>query len=136
VTDKISPELRSLNMRNIRAKGTSPEVAVRRLVHAMGFRFRLHVAGLPGKPDLVFPGIGKIIDVRGCFWHQHKGCIDSHVPKSHVEYWRPKLARNKQRDKKTLKSLRAMGWSVLTLWECEIRNETKLRKRLLEFLSQ
>src|SRR5258707_13139730 len=85
-------------MRNIRAKNTSPEMTVRRLVHRMGFRYRLHVAHLPGKPDLVFSKLKKIIEVRGCFWHGHQGCIDSHIPKSRVQYWRPKLKKNAERD--------------------------------------
>ena len=128
MTDKLSPERRSANMRNIRSKHTSPEMSVRRLVHGMGFRYRLHVPTLPGKPDLVFPGLRKIIEVRGCFWHQHKGCIDSRLPKSRVEYWTPKLAGNQERDKENLKRLRQTGWRVLTLWECEVEEPATLRK--------
>src|SRR5580692_2865956 len=105
-------------MRKIRAKDTSPEMLVRRLVHRMGFRYRLHVAKLPGKPDLVFPRLRRIIEVRGCFWHQHPGCIDSHTPKSRTDYWLPKLRKNKRRDRKNEKTLRAAGWDVLTIWEC------------------
>lgn len=121
-------------MRNIRSKHTSPEIAVRRVVHGMGFRYRLHVPNLPGKPDLVFPRLKKIIEVRGCFWHQHKGCIDSRLPKSRVEYWTPKLAGNQKRDKQNLKLLRQMGWLVLTLWECEVDKPATLLKlrRFLE----
>jgi DNA mismatch endonuclease (patch repair protein) len=100
----------------------------------MGYRYRLHVATLPGKPDLVLPRLKKIIEVRGCFWHQHKGCIDSHIPKSRTEYWRPKLTGNRQRDNKNEKQLRAAGWRLLTLWECEVRDVARLRKRLLAFL--
>lgn len=132
--DKLTPERRSVNMSRIRSRDTSPELTVRRMVHSIGFRFRLHVPTLPGKPDLVFPRLNKIIEVRGCFWHQHKGCIDSHIPKSRVEYWRPKLTRNKRRDKETEKRLRAAGWDVLTLWECELKNAAQLRKRLAGFL--
>jgi DNA mismatch endonuclease, patch repair protein len=134
VTDSLTPDCRSENMRRIRAKGTSPEMVVRRAVHAMGYRYRLHVATLPGKPDLVLPRLKKIIEVRGCFWHQHKGCIDSHIPKSRTEYWRPKLTGNRQRDNKNEKQLRAAGWRLLTLWECEVRDVARLRKRLLAFL--
>ena len=134
MTDKLSPERRSANMRNIRSKNTSPEMAVRRLVHGMGFRYRLHVPNLPGKPDLVFPRLRKIIEVRGCFWHQHnRGCIDSRLPKSRVEYWAPKLAANQKRDKQNLKLLRKMGWLVLILWECEVEGPAtplKLRRFL------
>lgn len=128
MTDKLSPERRSVNMRNIRSKHTSPELTVRRLVHGMGFRYRLHVASLPGKPDLVFTRLRKIIEVRGCFWHQHKSCIDSHIPKSRIEYWGPKLARNQQRDKQNEKALRKMGWKVLTVWECEVNRPAATRR--------
>jgi DNA mismatch endonuclease, patch repair protein len=121
-------------MRRIRAKNTSPEMIVRRLVHGLGFRYRLHVAGLPGKPDLVFPRFGKIIEVRGCFWHQHKGCIDSHIPASRVEYWRPKLIGNKRRDKVNERKLMALGWEVLTVWECDLKNLKTVERRILRFL--
>lgn len=120
-------------MRNIRSKHTSPEMIVRRLVHGMGYRYRLHVPTLPGKPDLVFPRLKKIIEVRGCFWHQHKSCIDGRVPKSRVGYWLPKLMRNQSRDKENHKQLRRMGWKVMTLWECEVETSAVLR-RLRAFL--
>ncbi len=121
-------------MRNIRAKNTSPEMMVRRIVHRMGFRYRLHVPGLPGKPDLVLTRLKKIIEVRGCFWHQHEGCIDSHVPKSRMEYWRPKLTKNVERDKINQAKLIADGWKILTLWECELRDSEEIRQRLKRFL--
>jgi DNA mismatch endonuclease, patch repair protein len=132
--DSLSPLRRSENMRRIRSKDTSPEMAIRRLVHSLGFRYRLHVGHLPGKPDLVFPGLKKIIDVRGCFWHQHRGCLDAHVPRSRTDYWLPKLRRNKQRDKRNQRKLRAQGWDVLILWECESKSEKVLRRQLLRFL--
>ena len=100
----------------------------------MGYRYRLHVATLPGKPDLVFTRLKSIIEVRGCFWHQHGHCVDSHIPKTRTEYWQPKLAKNKQRDAENLAKLKAMGWSVLTVWECQLADQLKLRKRLQEFL--
>ncbi len=121
-------------MRRIRSKGMKPEMAVRRLVHSKGFRFRLHSPFLPGKPDLVLPRLGKIIEVRGCFWHRHKGCIDSHIPKSRREYWLPKLKRNLRRDKDNLERLRAMGWRVLVVWECEVRDVERVSARLEAFL--
>ena len=136
MTDKLSQKQRSENMRNIRSKDTSPELIVRRLVHGLGFRYRLHVATLPGKPDLVFPRLSKIIDVRGCFWHQHQGCIDSHIPKSRRNYWRPKLMRNRQRDRSNEKKLQAEGWAILTLWECELDDVKLLQKRLAAFLKR
>jgi len=123
-------------MRQIQAKNTSPELVVRRLVHSMGYRYRLHVASLPGKPDLVFPRLRRIIEVRGCFWHQHPGCIDSHIPKSRRGYWRPKLQGNTQRDANNTAKLRRLGWRVLVVWgcECEATNPRPLAGRLKRFL--
>ncbi len=123
-------------MRHIRSQNTSPEMVVRRWVHGMGFRYRLHVAKLPGKPDLVFSALKKIIEVRGCFWHQHGKCIDSHIPKSRLEYWRPKLERNQRRDTENLYSLKALGFRVLVIWECEVRNEQRLISKLRRFLGR
>lgn len=138
MVDTISATRRSENMRRIRSKGTKPEIAVRRLVHMMGYRFRLHSPKLPGKPDLVLPRLRKIIEVRGCFWHQHKGCIDSHIPKSKVGYWRPKLQRNVHRDKQNLNKLRNLGWKILVVWECEVKTSTirGLNARLKMFLKR
>lgn len=120
-------------MRRIRSKDTSPEMAIRRLVHRMGFRYRLHVHALPGRPDLVFPRLGKIIQVQGCFWHQHSGCPQAHIPKSRVEYWNPKLLKNRKRDRNNERRLRADGWDVLTIWECEV-DESGTEKRVAMFL--
>lgn len=132
--DNLSQQRRSENMSRIRSVGTTPEMIVRRTVHKMGYRYVLHDPRLPGKPDLVFPRLGCIIDVRGCFWHQHRGCIDAHIPKSRREYWSPKLLRNKQRDTANLRALRRMGWRVLVVWECETRHEERLWRRLSAFL--
>lgn len=134
VTDTLTPEQRSANMRQIRAKHTSPELTVRRLVYGLGFRYRLHVPTLPGKPDLVFSRLKKIIEVRGCFWHQHPGCVDSHIPKSRVEYWAPKLVRNQQRDEDHGRTLRRMGWRVLVVWECEAKDASHVAARVRRFL--
>jgi DNA mismatch endonuclease, patch repair protein len=133
VTDKLTPERRSENMRRIRSTNTSPEMIVRRFVHGMGFRYRLHVAKLPGKPDLVFTRLKKIIEVRGCFWHQHGRCIDSHIPQSRLEYWRPKLQRNLRRDEANQRTLRDLGWKILVVWECETTSPNLVR-RLKRFL--
>ena len=122
-------------MRRIKSKGMKPELTVRRLVHSMGYRFRLHVPDLPGKPDLVFPRLRKVIDVRGCFWHQHGKCIDSHIPKSRIEYWRPKLQTNRRRDKKNTQELEAFGWKVLVVWECEVGNLKRLTRNVSKFLT-
>lgn len=109
-------------------------MAVRRLAHKMGYRYRLHSPKLPGKPDLVFTARKKIIDVRGCFWHQHYRCADSHIPKSRLDYWLPKLHKNRERDRKNLRQLRRLGWQVLVLWECEVTDLARLTSRLQEFL--
>jgi DNA mismatch endonuclease (patch repair protein) len=138
VVDTISIKRRSDNMRRIKSKGTRPEIVVRRLVRSMGFRFRLHATELPGKPDLVFPKLKKLIEVKGCFWHQHRGCIDSRIPKTRVGYWRPKLRKNVRRDKKNLILRRKLGWRQLVLWECEVMvaSPNRLKARLEAFLKR
>ena len=125
---------RSQMMAAVRSKDTQPEMLVRRLVHSMGYRYRLHDARLPGKPDLVFVGRRRVIFVHGCFWHQHGGCKGSHLPKSNKKYWLPKLKRNQVRDEEHLKALRTNGWRSLVLWECELRNCAALRRKISRFL--
>ena len=122
--DKIPPQKRAKNMRAIRSKGMKPEMIVRSITHHMGFRYRLHRSDLPGKPDLVFPDRRKAIFVHGCFWHQHtaKTCKITRIPKSNLEYWIPKLERNNARDKKNRSALRKLGWDVLIVWECQLKN--------------
>jgi DNA mismatch endonuclease (patch repair protein) len=134
--DRITPEQRSANMRNIKSKGMKPELLVRRLVYRLGYRFRLHRAELPGKPDLVFLGRRKAIFVHGCFWHQHPApdCRAAHTPRSNTDYWGPKLARNVERDAAAITALEQNGWTTLTLWECELRKEQPLAARLADFL--
>ena len=102
MTDKLSSEMRSANMRAIRGQDTKPEILVRLAAHSMGYRFRLHRRDLPGKPDFVFPRKQKVIFVHGCFWHQHAGCRDGRIPQSNTGYWRPKFARNKKRDTESI----------------------------------
>src|SRR3990172_1857336 len=123
MADTISPETRSRNMARIRGKDTKPEMLVRRALHQMGYRYRLHIHRLPGSPDIVFPTRQKVIFVHGCFWHWHsdRSCKIARLPKSRVEYWRTKLMRNRKRDRQTTASLKRLGWSVLTVWECETR---------------
>lgn len=121
-------------MRRIRKTDTKPELALRRLVHAMGYRFRLHRRDLPGTPDLVFPGRRKIIFVHGCFWHQHDCRLGNKRPSSNVGYWHPKLARNVERDVINRALLAEQGWQVLVVWECEIGRNEKLAPRLKSFL--
>jgi len=134
--DKLNPIQRSANMRKIKSAGMKPELGVRSLVHQMGYRFRLHARDLPGKPDLVFRPKRKVIFVHGCFWHSHgiTGCSDSRVPKSNTGYWVPKLERNRQRDAENAAALKAAGWKVLTVWDCETTDVVKLRSRLEKFL--
>ena len=126
----------SRRMSRVRKTNTKPEIVVRRLAHRMGHRFRLHRRDLPGTPDIVFPGKRKVIQVQGCFWHQHEGCRLANMPKSRLEYWGPKLARNVERDATTLAALREAGWEPLVVWECETRDEDALRERLQAFLAR
>ncbi len=117
-----------------KGKHTKPEMAVRKTLHVMGYRFRLHRRDLPGTPDIVFPGRHRIIQVHGCFWHQHEGCRHARIPSTRQEYWSPKLARNKERDCQVEASLVALGWQLITVWECEVPEVGVLRQRLAEFL--
>jgi DNA mismatch endonuclease (patch repair protein) len=126
--------IRSANMRAITSKGMRPEVAIRRLVYRLGYRFRLHKKDLPGKPDLVFASRRKVIFVHGCFWHGHD-CTRGHVPRSNADYWRAKISRNRQRDKRTVKDLIKSGWGVLVIWECEINEDSTLQRRIRSFLT-
>ncbi|MBF0458347.1 MAG: DNA mismatch endonuclease Vsr [Nitrospirae bacterium] len=136
MTDKISIDRRSANMRAIRSKGTKPEMTVRCLAHRMGYRFRLHRKDLPGKPDMVFPSRHAVIFIHGCFWHLHPDpkCKDAHTPKSKTGYWQPKLVRNQVRDAEHEATLKVQGWRVLILWECQIKDNEELKQRLLAFL--
>ncbi|MBA89230.1 MAG: very short patch repair endonuclease [Phyllobacteriaceae bacterium] len=135
--DKLSPAERSENMRRIKSRDTKPEMLVRRLIHGMGYRYRLHKKGLPGKPDLVFSSRKKVIFVHGCFWHGHDAadCRDGKMPKSNTGYWLPKLARNKERDTANVAELEACGWQVMIVWDCETRDTETLGKRIRTFLS-
>lgn len=134
--DTLTPAQRSERMSRIRAKDTKPEMVVRRLVHSMGYRYRLHRRELPGRPDLVFPGRRKVILVNGCFWHQHPdpNCRLSRLPKSRLDFWVPKLEGNRQRDERNLSALREAGWHPLVIWECQARDAQGLRDRLRDFL--
>lgn len=127
--DNLSPEARSSNMGRIRSRHTSPELAVRKYLHRSGLRFRLHGAQLPGKPDLVFPGRGALVLVHGCFWHGCPRCVDgTRRVKSNISYWSAKVEGNRARDKRNIAALRRLGWSVFTVWECEIKNERRLAR--------
>ena len=128
--DTLTLSLRSKCMSRIRGKNTKPEILVRKGLHARGFRFRLHNKKLPGSPDIVLPKYGVVIMVNGCFWHGHKGCRYATRPKSNVVFWDAKIARNKHRDEVTTAHLEALGWHVITVWECELRKNAGLNERL------
>ena len=132
--DTVSPQRRSEIMARVRAKDTGPEIAVRRLVHGMGYRYRLHRRDLPGTPDLVFVGRCKVIFVHGCFWHRHSGCTAARVPKARHEFWLAKLQGNSERDSRNVRALRKQGWGVMTIWECELKDIARLRARIGRFL--
>ncbi len=120
-TDVFSPEKRSAVMRAVKSADTKPEIAIRKALHALGYRYRLHVKNLPGKPDLVFPKHRTVIFVHGCFWHGHNCKRGRRVPKTNTGYWLEKVARNKARDKKNTAALKKLGWRVITVWECEVK---------------
>ena len=133
--DTLSPRERSARMALIRGKNTKPELVVRRLVHSLGYRYRLHRRDLPGTPDLVFPSRGKEIFVHGCFWHRHRAasCPLARLPKSRPEFWTSKLEANAKRDTRSVRELRRMGWQVMTIWECQLRG-ARLVDRIRGFL--
>ena len=128
--DILTQSQRHKCMSSIRGKNTKPEILVRKGLHARGFRFRLHNKKLPGSPDIVLPKYGVAIMVNGCFWHGHKGCRYATKPKSNVEFWETKIARNRHRDEVTNAHLEALGWHVITIWECELRGKSILASRL------
>ena len=132
--DTLTPAERSARMALVRAKDTKPELMVRRFVHGMGYRYRLHRRDLPGTPDMVFPGRGKVIFVHGCFWHRHARCALARLPKSRGDFWLPKLTANAERDARNGRALRPLGWGVLTIWECQLRDTAALANRIRRFL--
>jgi DNA mismatch endonuclease (patch repair protein) len=133
--DVFNPEERSRIMAKVRGENTSPERLVRSLIHKMGYRFRLNVKDLPGKPDIVLKKHKKVIFVHGCFWHQHEGCPHAARPSSNTEYWNKKLDRNMLRDRENMHKLEYLGWNVLIVWECETRDREKLVDKLKGFLT-
>jgi DNA mismatch endonuclease (patch repair protein) len=134
MTDTLTPADRSRQMRLVRSLNTRPEVAVRRILFSMGYRFRLRPTALPGKPDIVFPGRKKAIFVHGCFWHRHPNC--GRLPKSRLDYWLPKLEANARRDRKNRRALNRLGWRVLVIWECQVKRSDRLASRLRRFLDR
>ncbi|MEK2603341.1 very short patch repair endonuclease [Burkholderia arboris] len=134
MVDTLTPAARSKRMSLIRGKNTGPELTVRRLIYAAGYRYRLHGMKLPGRPDLVFPRRRKVIFVHGCFWHRHEGCRLARLPKSRLEFWGEKLEGNRQRDMRNLEALHALGWTTMVVWECELADEKALIERIRAFL--
>jgi DNA mismatch endonuclease, patch repair protein len=135
MTDVFSSKKRSWIMSRVRGKNTSPEKTVRSLIHRLGYRFRLHKKDLPGKPDIVFPSRRKVIFVNGCFWHGHNCKRGNRTPKKNREYWVEKISKNVARDAKHCKELSTLGWSVLVVWECEIKNIEELSKKIENYLT-
>ena len=123
------PENRSLLMAKISSKHTKPEMKVRRFLHARGIRYRLHVKALPGTPDLVLPKYKTVIQVRGCFWHQHS-CSEGRIPKTRRDFWASKLSRNVERDKENDEKVKKLGWSLIVIWECDLKSTDKLLNRM------
>jgi DNA mismatch endonuclease, patch repair protein len=132
--DNLTAEQRKKTMTRVKSKDTKPEMTIRRLVHAMGYRFRLHRSDLPGKPDLTFPKFRKVIFVHGCFWHGHSCKAGKNRPASNKSYWIPKLERNMQRDIENRKKLKELGWQSLVIWECQIKDIDKMQTVVRKFL--
>ncbi|AII60313.1 DNA mismatch repair protein Vsr [Dehalococcoides mccartyi CG5] len=134
--DKLSPARRSWNMSRIQSRNTKPEILVRSMLHRLGYRFRIHMQGLPGQPDIVLRRHLAIILVHGCFWHRHKGCKLAYTPKSRLEFWERKFDENIRRDEEVMRELVKMGWRVLTIWECQITDPKELQDRLIHFMKE
>jgi DNA mismatch endonuclease (patch repair protein) len=130
MTDVFNKRQRSEIMAAIRSKDTRPEVAIRSMLHRMGLRFRLHVKGLPGTPDVVLKRHRKVVEILGCYWHRHPRCRQASGPSSNRAFWRDKFQRNVERDKANRKALRRMGWRTVVVWECELRKPERLERRL------
>jgi len=135
MADILTAEKRSWNMSRIKSGDTRPELAVRKMLHALGYRFRLHSKDLPGRPDIILPKYETVIFVHGCFWHRHRGCRYAYTPKSREGFWKKKFERNTARDKEVIQSLQELGWNITVIWECETRNSDSLKKILLKSLS-
>ena len=130
MTDHLSPEKRSENMRSIKSKDTVPEKKVRSVAHRLGLRFRLHRRDLPGSPDLLFPSRKIALFVHGCFWHRHEGCAEASTPKTNKGYWSAKFTRNVERDNENKRKLEEKGWKVLVIWECETKSQENIESFL------
>lgn len=136
MADVHEPETRSYNMSQIKGKDTKPEMTVRKFLHSNGFRYRLHVKDLPGRPDLVLPKYNSVIFVHGCYWHAHEGCDDFKIPDTRTDWWKEKLYGNKERDEENIRQLKKMGWDVTVVWECKLKsnNQEETLKGLVQKL--
>lgn len=132
--DRLTPDRRSWLMSRVKSRDTAPELTVRRVAHALGFRFRLHRRDLPGTPDLVFLKRRAVVFVHGCFWHRHEGCAKTTTPKSRGDFWQKKFDRNVERDQRALRDLKKLGWRTLVVWQCETNDRAALGARLERFL--
>jgi DNA mismatch endonuclease, patch repair protein len=132
--DSVNPERRSEIMGRVLHADTRPEIVVRRILHRMGYRFRLHRRDLPGKPDVTLPKWRTVVLIHGCFWHRHEGCPNTRTPKSKIEFWTKKFDDNIRRDRIVREQLAALGWRVLTIWECELRDVSALTDRIKRFI--
>lgn len=126
--DRLTKKRRSWNMSRIRSRDTKPELIVRSMLHKLGYRFRLHSAGLPGRPDIVLPKYRTVILVHGCFWHRHRFCEFAYSPRSRQDFWNRKFISNVRRDRHVRRSLQRMGWKVVVIWECETADPTELQR--------
>lgn len=136
MTDIVDRKRRSEMMASVRGRDTAPELAVRRIAHGMGLRFRLHRKDLPGRPDLVFPKHRLAVFVHGCFWHRHKGCRFASIPKSRIAFWTEKFAANVARDARQEAALRELGWRVLVIWQCETKDKASVKRKLVESINR
>jgi DNA mismatch endonuclease, patch repair protein len=136
MVDVLTPQQRSFNMSRIKSRDTKPERIVRRIVHALGYRYRLHKPDLPGRPDIVLVRHHKIIDVHGCFFHMHRCKYGTVAPATNASFWKTKRLSNVERDVRNVRTLKREGWRVLIVWECETRNTSRLTRRLQRFLSE
>ena len=134
MVDHVGTAKRKAMMAAVKSKNTSPEVALRKMLYARGYRYRLHDAKLPGRPDIVFHGCKKAIFVNGCFWHRHSGCRYATTPKTRAEFWEAKFAANVGRDRRNIAALEEMGWSVAVVWQCELKQPEIVIGRMTKFL--
>ena len=134
MVDTVTAQVRSRIMAQVKSKDTKPEMTVRRLLHGLGYRYRLHRKDLPGKPDLVFPSRRKAVFVHGCFWHSHADCKKARLPSSNRDYWQAKLTRNRERDERNVALIEKEGWATIVVWECELSDLDAVARSLVDFL--